>query len=170
MKIFTFLIVALLVSLNNYCQVMYSNNGYLLPPEGGYRVLVVYAQVDYSVGGCPNPGDTYETNGEWPTGGAPYWETSGGPYPTSKPLFDVDYITYGSGTLSDYYFQASLGENFLLGDYYSISIPCTANGLSGSRAQAVINYLNANPGTSAAGKEFTRWLVIRPICKGCFCA
>ena len=99
---------------------MYSNNGYLLPPEGGYRVLVVYAQVDYSVGGCPNPGDTYETNGEWPTGGAPYWETGGGPYLTSKPLFDVDYITYGSGTLSDYYFQASLGENFLLGDYYSI--------------------------------------------------
>ncbi len=42
MKIFTFLIVALLVSLNNYCQVMYSNNGYL----GGNRVLLVYAQVD----------------------------------------------------------------------------------------------------------------------------
>lgn len=163
--LFTSLILSA-IAFNTFSQIKNSENGYVLPTEGTVRILVVYAQVDYSISGCPAPGDTYGANSEWPAGGAPYWETGGGTYTFPKPLFDASTITTGDGTLSDYYYQASLGEYAVLGDYYSISIPCTATGLTGYGDQAVINYLNSNPVISSTGKHFSDFDLVNGYGKG----
>ncbi|MBS1658771.1 MAG: T9SS type A sorting domain-containing protein [Bacteroidetes bacterium] len=131
-----------------------SEDGYFVPTEGTLRVLVVYAQVDYSIGGCPAPGDTYGSNGDWADGQAPYWETGGGPYINPQPLFDAD-LPITDGTLTDYYFQASRGELTALGDYINLVIPCTTSGLSGDGLAAVFTTLDAmgSQVTTAHGKH-----------------
>ncbi|MBA3649880.1 MAG: hypothetical protein H0W62_15280 [Chitinophagales bacterium] len=177
MKNLLLLILFSLLTFNAVSQIKSSEYGYLFPTEGPFRVLLIYAQVDYSVGGCPSPGDTYECNyginAEWPKPNVnnctnaldcapPTWETAN-PNPGTHPFFDPDNVTWNDGTLSDYYKQASLNELNPLGDYISISLPCTTPGLGTypRGAQAVFDYLDAYaPGiTTAQGKPLSYFLL-----------
>lgn len=96
-----------IASLHSFAQIKESENGYVVPTEGTLRILLIYAQVDYSVGGCPSPGDTYAcnygTNTAWPNPTAPNcsiplecappnWETVSGTY--GYPFFDPDNIVF----------------------------------------------------------------------------
>ena len=149
-KIFSLFAFFGLLGPATFSQVKNSENGYYLTTENTIRILTVYAQVDYA--SCPGD-NQYGANSEWPSASPPYWETGGGSYSTPEPLFDVD-LPITSGTATDYYYQASLGENTILGDYINLVIPCTASGLSSYGVSAVITALEniSDQITTAHGK------------------
>ncbi len=85
MKKYLLSICILVFCLNSFAQQL-SENGYVLPPKGTVRVLLVYAQIDFSVGNCPafpvvnGQQLTVMSNDDWPDGPSgtdPYWETHG---------------------------------------------------------------------------------------------
>jgi len=98
-------------------------NGTCINTSDTTRVLVVFAEVDYSKTPCPsNLPDNIV--GNWPK------DKNGKTLPPSDAdsYFDLD-IKQGEkpkAYLTDFYHQASYGNYVLLGDYYSevISVPC----------------------------------------------
>lgn len=99
------------------------SNGVSLPAMDTVRVLVVFAQIDFSTNGCPQGlPDNFDSN--WPV------DTSG----NHKPPADADtYFDFElkngeepKGYITDFYYQASFGKYVLLGDYFPdvITIPC----------------------------------------------
>lgn len=90
-------------------------NGYLLPPRGDYRVLILFAEIDFDQGPCPSglgPGG----QGSW-VGQVPSW---------AGDLFDPVKLPVPSAFLTDLYRQASFGRYDLLGDHYPkvFTVPC----------------------------------------------
>lgn len=98
-------------------------NGVSIPASDTLRVFIVFAEVDFSQGPCPNNLDD-NLGGSWPK------DSKG------KTLVPLDADTYldhelkpgrqPKGFITDYYHSASFGKYVLLGDYYPdvISVPC----------------------------------------------
>lgn len=99
------------------------SNGVSLPPRDTTYVLVVFAEVDFSTGGCPDK-LTQSFGSEWPK------DKFGNTLPPRDADLFFDCTLHKNelpkGFITDYYHQASFGEYVLLGDYfpYTISIPC----------------------------------------------
>lgn len=98
-------------------------NGVSIPASDTLRVLIVFAEVDFSQGPCPNnlPDNL---NGSWPmsANGKTYLPADADTY------FDAQ-LKAGQkpkGFITDYYHSASFGKYVLLGDYFPevISVPC----------------------------------------------
>jgi len=83
-----------------------SRNGFKLPSSGVIRLLIVFAEYDYTNGGDPTP--AAGTSG-WPAHSLPAWADS---------LTDVE-IPCGiaTGVMTKYYQMASSGNYAVLGDY-----------------------------------------------------
>jgi len=69
MKKFFLIVPTILYCLATAGQ-QFSENGYFVATENTIRVLVVYAQIDYT--DCPGENE-YGLNDEWPDGSAPLW-------------------------------------------------------------------------------------------------
>ncbi|MBA3649622.1 MAG: hypothetical protein H0W62_13935 [Chitinophagales bacterium] len=175
MKTLSTLLVSLICWSSLIAQTVSSENGYWLPAKGTVatpiqiRVLVVYANVDYTAGNCLTA-PVYDNN-EWPANAPPKWETGGGNYPIAKPLFDADYTGASNitkGTLTDYFFEASQGSLVVLGDYASVIVPCTASGLTdycfSAGLNALASYITNN--STAHGKQLTDFDIIDSYSKG----
>jgi hypothetical protein len=99
------------------------SNGVSLPTSDTVRVLIVFAEVDFSTDGCPQ--DLPDNiNGNWPVSAKgkrliPSDAGSFFDYELKKGESPKSYIT-------KFYSQASFGSYILLGDYlpYVISVPC----------------------------------------------
>src|SRR5690554_1149099 len=81
-----------------------SENGWILPASGTLKVLVVFAEIDYTVGSDPVPSGT----SGWPVGDLPIW---------ADDLFDTAVLPNPHGLISKYYRQASSGNFNVIGDY-----------------------------------------------------
>jgi hypothetical protein len=99
------------------------SNGVSLPANDTVRVLIVFAQIDFSTGGCPqNLPDNID--GSWPVN-----EKGERLVPSDADNF-FDYELEKGDTpkayITKFYSQASLGNYIMLGDYlpYVITIPC----------------------------------------------
>lgn len=119
-----FLIFVLALLLHKYSQAQYTiSNGVSLPASDTVRVLIVFAQVDFSTGGCPQ-NQTDNIDGAWPLNG------KGERLPPSDAANFFDWIIDKGNApkayITKFYEQASLGNYILLGDYlpYVITIPC----------------------------------------------
>jgi hypothetical protein len=120
----TFILYFFLLGILANCDAQYAiSNGVSLPSSDTVRVLIVFAQVDYSTGGCPqNLPDNID--GDWPV------NIKGVRQPPSDADTYFDFkVTKGEepkGYITDYYYQASFGKYVLLGDYYPevITVPC----------------------------------------------
>lgn len=114
-------------------------NGYILPTRSVYRVLVVFAEIDYTQGSCPqNLGPPHE--GSW-DGQVPPW---------AGDLFDPEKLPAASAFLTDLYRQASFGAYDLLGDFYPkvFTIPCDEI-RGGTNHRPVLKRLAAEPSVGA---------------------
>jgi hypothetical protein len=120
-------------------------NGYVVPVSDTIRVFLVYAETDYT--GSPNGQPSIFNTNNW--GVDSLGNTT---VPTeADSLFDAVAPLSGKlkGWVSGRYQDASMGNYYVLGDYYPevIVIPYGSN--DGSEI-AVINALNAlNPGDSS---------------------
>ncbi|MDJ0841310.1 MAG: SBBP repeat-containing protein [Acidobacteriota bacterium] len=136
---------------DNVSLVRCTENGDALPARGTLRVLLVFAEVDPSLGGgCSPIGSTWGLTGSIPADAGDYFDhiLPGGSAPT--------------GYITRYYHEGSMGQYLVLGDYYPdvISVPCNQN-----EARFVIRELNArhgpgNPFQTANGyglDDFDTW-------------
>lgn len=157
--IFTFIIV--FINLLNAQR--RSENGYALSTQGTVRIFTIFVQVDYSlsnsVSALPsnfnpnNLANPYGAVDEWPDFDPQNVPTN--PllsYPPSyaTEMFDADWNgSPTSGTITDYYYEASRGELIVLGDYIAVTVPCTYPGinttlnLSFNRTEALLNYISS---------------------------
>lgn len=83
-----------------------SRNGWVLPPYGTIRILVLFAEIEYDV----NPASDPQPNGadHWPKGQLPRWRNE---------LFDPQPLPVPSGMVSKYYHDISFGRYTVLGDH-----------------------------------------------------
>lgn len=88
-------------------------HGFLLPTQGEFRILVLFAEVDFADGPCPFP---EAGSGDW-IGAVPQW---------AGDLFDATKLVAPSAFITDLFRQASFGAYDLLADYYDkvFTIPC----------------------------------------------
>lgn len=119
-----------------------SFNGYSLTNKGTIRILVVFAQVDYSTTSC-NQSSPIGVVSDWQAPsqacsnpllcGAPTW---------AETWFDHEWNGSPSnpGNMTDYFYEASMHEYIVLGDYLSVVIPYSA--FNGTLASAAIDYIN----------------------------
>jgi hypothetical protein len=115
---------------------LFSENGYTITPHGTLRVLLLFAEVDYSDPNCAGLNTYPNASALWPAGSLPL---------DADNYFD-HFLPPGSqpqGYLTKYYYQGSLGQYVVLGDYYPhlISVPCSQVSWSGHNA--VISQLNS---------------------------
>jgi len=102
-RLLSFSILALLL-LPAFCQ--QSSFGYYLAPYDTLRILIVFAEVDYTGDTlCTDP-DLYPD--DWNVGELPTWKDE---------LLDPVWNGAPVATLTRYYYQASLGKLIVLGDY-----------------------------------------------------
>src|SRR5690554_3436419 len=82
-----------------------SENGYYLPTSGTIKLLIIYAEIQYT-----NSGYDPELNGSvnWPVGNLPSW---------ADDFVDKTPLPTPHGVLTKYYKQASSGNLTILGDY-----------------------------------------------------
>jgi hypothetical protein len=114
------LILALLVICGSvFGSGEHSYNGYALPSMGEVRVLVVFAQPDTLCSYCPEA-QMYPAN--WPKGQLPSFAAS--IIDTSTQLPPKSYI-------SSFFYQASLGNLSVVGDYIPFVVPLRASGIEG---------------------------------------
>ena len=128
--------------ISNYAFAQYAiRNGVSIPASDTLRVFVIFAEVDFSQGPCPNNlPDNLE--GSWP-------KNSEGK--THLPLdantfFDAS-LKPGQqpkGFITDYYHSASFGKYVLLGDYYPevISVPCNKVKIGDNGVNTVLKMLD----------------------------
>lgn len=110
-----FIFICVLLLGKTLCAQYSVSNGVSLPATDTVRVFVVFVEVDYSSGSCPeNLPDNI--NGNWPK------DSSG---KTLVPKDADSYFDYAlnpgekpKSYITDFYYQASFGNYILLGDYY----------------------------------------------------
>ena len=119
-----FSIVLGLIIMNNSSAQLAISNGISIPTRDTLRVLVVFAEIDFSAKPCF--GNLEQSFGEeWPK------NSKGQTLPPADAMdyFDVNLKSGRApkGFISDYYYQASFGQYVLEGDYfpYTVSIPCS---------------------------------------------
>lgn len=121
-KYILFFILQLLLNIRIYAQYSISN-GVCLPASDTVRALIVFAQLDFSTGGCPQD-LTDNIDGPWPS------DVKGQRLVPADAdnFFDFELKKEDSpkAYITKFYYQASLGNYVLLGDYlpYVITIPC----------------------------------------------
>ncbi len=136
--LFVFLLLMQLMSIAQYSI----SNGVSLPARDTVKVFMVFVQVDYSGGGCPqNLPDNID--GNWPV------NANG----IRKPPADADtYFDFElkngeqpKGYITNFYYQASFGKYVLLGDYYPevITIPCNKISIGNDGLQWILDYLKS---------------------------
>ena len=158
----------LLVPISNlYCQ--NSTNGSSLSPKGRLNVFLIFAEIDAA--GCPNkefPG----SDPNWPAGSLP---KNLGNTSAANNWYSHTYTSGGvpSGELTRYYYEMSMGNFILCGDYYPKVVKISCNDVSsaydGSTGTAkVFNIINAahsssNPIVTANGHTldyFDNWTYV----------
>ncbi|MCH8903504.1 MAG: hypothetical protein IIA45_06285, partial [Bacteroidetes bacterium] len=132
------------------------SNGHQIPVRGEIRVLLIFAEVDYSADNCPDrlgePEITKTNN--WGVDEHGVTQIPAG----ADSLFDHKSSgrKFPQGYITDLYYQASLGKYILLGDYYPevVVVPCStlARG-PGAHANAVIQELNKIADTTVCTKN-----------------
>lgn len=149
-------IITILVSFTTSAQ-LETKNGYFIPIQGTVRVLLIFAEVDYTAGACI--GGTPSIAGAPAIDATNYWGVDGFGVtqipPDAGTLFDPVMPVSGipNGYITGTYFDASMGKYILLGDYYPevVRVPCTflnPSSSAGNHAQAVIDQLNLKPGAT----------------------
>lgn len=143
-----FILTIALTFLWNIClHAQYSiSNGVSLPACDTVRVLIVFAQVDFSTGGCPqNLPDNID--GAWPVN-----EKGERLIPADADNFFDYNLEKGDAPkayITKFYYQASFGNYLLLGDYfpYVITIPCNKISAGNEGLLWIIDSLkNKSPG------------------------
>lgn len=82
-----------------------SSNGWAIPASGTFRILIVFAEIEYDTGTDPNPNST----SGWPIHSLPVW---------ADQLLDPNVPTgTASGLLTRYFQEASFGQYNVIGDY-----------------------------------------------------
>ncbi len=136
-----FLLFLFLFSFQNIFGQYAIRNGVSIPASDTLRVFVIFAEVDFSQGPCPNnlPDNL---NGSWPK------DSQG---KTHLPLdantfFDAE-LKQGQqpkGFITDYYHSASFGKYVLLGDYFPevITVPCSKMRIGDNGVNTVLKMLD----------------------------
>ncbi len=108
------LLLILILSVRG--QTLYeSKYGFSTSPLGTYRVLIVFAEIDYTDCGVTDP---YGENSDWLAGDLPTFTDN---------LFDVDPSSAPVNYISKYFSEMSFGNLQIINDYYDddvISVPC----------------------------------------------
>lgn len=143
-------------------------NGASITARDTLRVLMVFCEVDFSTGGCPqNLPDMID--GKWPKDENGKTQIPYG----ADTYFDVE-LKPGEkpkSIITGHYYEASLGQYILLGDYYPkvISIPCNKVRIGNNGLTRVLEELRKEEGKNgtlytARGyvlKEFDNWTEAR---------
>lgn len=138
LRIFVFLII--IVSINKLNAQLAIKHGNTIPATDTLKVLIVFAEVDYSTGGCPL---------DLPDNIIGNWPNKNGK--TQIPLYANDFFDYKlkngqkpKGYITDYYHEASFGKYVLLGDYLPVvlTIPCNELKMGFAGFKVVLNKLN----------------------------
>ena len=140
----------LLFFISNYAFGQYAiRNGVSIPASDTLRVFVVFAELDFSQGPCPNnlPDNL---NGSWPID------------KRGKTLLPLDANTFfdsalkpgqhPKGFITDYYHSASFGKYVLLGDYLPevISVPCSKVRIGDNCVNTVLKMLDTLKSTDGS--------------------
>ncbi len=147
MRIIAWILLFVLLSECAFSQLEISN-GVTLPATDTLRVFIVFAEIDFSDGKCPeNLPDNI--NGSWPKNA------------DGKTLVPDDADSYfdfelkpgqkPKAYITDYYFQSSFGSYVLLGDYYPkvLTFPCSKIKIGDDGLSLVIEALNKEPETDS---------------------
>ncbi len=150
---------------NSFAQLSISN-GVSVPTKGTLYTLVVYAEIDFSKGTCPqNLADNL--NGQWPKDSNGVTQIPN----NADYFFDHEITRSPKGAITKYYHTASFGAYEMLGDYfpYVISLPCSEVKMGSSGIAEItkkINELYENEIlTSANGiplEKFDQWTPTPP--------
>jgi hypothetical protein len=142
-------------------------NGVSVPTRDTIYGLIIFAEVDFSEGGCPC-GDTLPDD---------FGKRSSWPKKDGKTLIPNDAHTYLNSSIeeffidpayiTDIYYQASYGEYVMLGDYFPevITVKCNEVRRGNDGVNLIINKLNELPDSNgtlytARGfplEHFDRW-------------
>lgn len=155
------LILALLNAQFAWAQLVVSN-GVGVPARDTVRVLMVFAEVDFSDGPCPS-GATEEFKGTWP-------KDSRGK--TLSPEFAAEFFDHElrsgqkpKGFITEYYHMASFGAYVLLGDHlpFVVTVPCRNIKVGDNGVNTILGILAQQPGplNSARGlplSAFDQWM------------
>lgn len=133
----------------------FSENGWKISPRDTIRILVVYAEVDFDTDADKDPQP--KEGRFWTAGQMPLYKDS---------LFDPFSAAGTTAPVTQYFYQMSLGNLVLLGDYvdHLITIPYSQlKGNSESRfKRAVLDSLNAmgefKTAHGLSAKDFDLWL------------
>ena len=126
-------------------QVRNSENGYSLPVKGRLNVLVVFADIDHTIGcdTCINP----DPSTQWPPLQIPSF---------AGDLFDTVIAPGAKPTkiMSDLFYQASFGQYIVTGDYYPEPVIISEDEDGGTGVDAVLEKLDnvPTPITTASGQ------------------
>ncbi|MBP9084052.1 MAG: hypothetical protein KBH11_13305 [Bacteroidia bacterium] len=121
MKNFLLLVLAFCLVFQLSAQMYESKFGYSTDPSGTYRVLIIFAEIDYTSTCDPDP---YPYNPEWLVGELPAFKDD---------LLDIEPLTNPVNYISKYFHEMSFGNLTVVGDYYPeiITINCS-DAISGS--------------------------------------
>lgn len=142
-------------------------NGVTLPASDTLWGLIVFAEVDYSMGPCPNNlTDPYTTN--W----ARHLDGTTSPPPMADKFFDQYIDGDLGGYITEYYHQASFGKYVIMGDYLPevVSVPCNKIQPYGNGLHQVLSILkDKNPQDTTLYTQhgfplnrFDQWTITKP--------
>ncbi len=151
MKYIRFLI-AVVLSLGSYSAgFSHGGTGVQLPVEGEVRVLLVFAEMDCAPCASPDPNNPniynacHDPHPGWPTGDVP---PDAGDY-FYPSVADITTANAPGGYITKYFYDMSMGEYKVVGDYYEdiITVDCNNATNVSSAATDVISQLNNLPGS-----------------------
>lgn len=157
------ILLLLVVSFSSVAQLAI-RNGVSVPARDTVRVLMVFCEVDFNDGKCPNGIKDDYLDGGWPIDKNGVSQIPEG----AHTYFDVEVKPDNhDGIVTGYYYEASFGEYVLLGDYLPevVTIPCSQIRVGNNGLNQVLKVLDAKQsvnGTlkSAHGfelKDFDKW-------------
>ncbi len=148
------------------CAQLSIENGVSIPSRDTLYKLIVYAELDFSQGPCPN-GLPDNLNGPWPKD-----ENGKTQLPkNANYFFDAIASNHPGGTITHYYQTASFNQYIMLGDYLPqvISLPCSGIYIGSSGLSEISKKVNEifkdSLLQSANGipmKYFDRWTPTAP--------
>lgn len=157
---FFFLVLIANLFTQNFAisQTVNTRNSYVTPNNNTIRALVLFAEIDFSVGGCPSTCGAWTDNWTIEDGitQVPDW---------AGELFNSE-LAIGakpSKYISKYYYEASFGEYTLLGDYYDkvIKVPCTGQYCNNTGINQVLSALATEPSQTTKNgyhmSDFDMW-------------
>lgn len=130
-----FILLILLIQINtSFSQTLYESRfGFSTAPTGTYRILIVFAEIEYD-GSCIS--DPYGINPEWATGELPMFKDE---------LIDLEPLSTPVNYITKYFHEMSAGNLIVVGDYYPevITINCSDASVGGYEGTSnVTDYLD----------------------------